>query len=438
MRQLLHLLVVDPDRRSALAGWRGSRWLLPMIACPERARATLLVARWAAERCLHGDVIGQWLGTVAADGSAIDWLLAFRVTVRSPRPPADLCWAPLEELTSAPSLLEYQLRATREATAGGSLAVPGPFGTGSWPDDVRAWTCNIVGASHVQWVTTYRASPFHVVLKLATPVGDFYFKGLTAAVSAEPLITTTLSRLAPARFARTRALESRSDLSTWWLTDACPGLALEPRHGGDGPTRVAAACADVQRWVGTADAVEIPRIDLSGAEAWANGLLDRAGTGGACRSQIARAFQDVIRAGVPHTWTPLDLDPGNVLLDDRGDVRFIDLDDSYIGPAPLAPATFARRASRLDPGGRNGLGRKAIYRAYQQAWQAGMLTEEEWTSFEVVSIVLEASLGWSRVASGVARGEIRAAFGPIRSRVARSLCRDLAPYLARGDDHRKG
>src|SRR5437660_6431353 len=104
MQQCLHLLIVDRDRREALATRCGSRWLLPMLCGPERIRAGLLVSCWIAERGLGGAVIGQWLGRVSSTQQAMDWLVIVdaRRSARAVAPP-HTGWTPLECLKSSPS-----------------------------------------------------------------------------------------------------------------------------------------------------------------------------------------------------------------------------------------------------------------------------------------------------------------------------------------------
>jgi hypothetical protein len=436
MQQLLHLLVVDRDRRTVLAAWHDARWLLPLISCPETVRSGPRVLRWAAERDLRGSVAGQWLGRVTPDGAAIDWLLVVDVRATSPNAPPGLCWASRDALASSPSLLEYQQWAIRRATkVDGSLAVAGPFGSLTWPEDVTAWACDAAGVACVESVIPHRTSPHHVVLALSTLRGYFYFKGLGSECASEPSTTATLSSLAPDRFARTRALESRSNLSTWWLTEACPGQALARRPSADGAARVAAACADVQRRVLTSGAIGIPCIDLSSAEAWAMEVFEDSDVGadsGPCRAATARAFRTASRNDVARSWIPLDLDPENVILDEDGGVRFIDLDDSFVGPAPLALATFARRVARLQVASQIDVGpADELYLAYAEAWPMGVLMGCERIDFEIVSTVLEAHLGWSRVMKCAARGEVAGALDSIRARLARRLVRDLVAFLGR-------
>src|SRR5262245_36295852 len=120
MREFLHLLVVDRERGMAAAAAYDGRWFLPIVCGPSRARAAPLVLEWLARRGMGGDVLGQWLGRVAPDGRAIDWLMAVASDART-NAGSGLRWIPLHALRSSPSLMEYQQWAL--ATATGNMAL---------------------------------------------------------------------------------------------------------------------------------------------------------------------------------------------------------------------------------------------------------------------------------------------------------------------------
>src|SRR5207247_10202457 len=165
----LHLLVFDRSRRAALAARCGARWLLPIVCCSERARIGLLVLRWAAERNLSGDVIGQWHGRVAAAANTVDWLVIFALTKRPTASVPSFGWIPLGSLKNSASLLEYQQWVVAKATdEAGLLSSPGPFGALAWLADVKRWVCEVSALAHVGPATPYRTSPFEVVLGLST------------------------------------------------------------------------------------------------------------------------------------------------------------------------------------------------------------------------------------------------------------------------------
>ena len=129
------------------------------------------------------------------------------------------------------------------------------------------------------------------------------------------------------------------------------------------------------------------------------------------------ACASVRHANVPRTWIPMDLDPANVLMDEDGRVRFIDVDDSFYGPAPLAMATYARRC-----------GDRAAYRAYEDAWP-GRLAAIDWRSFGVVASVIDSRLGWERMMQNIERGEVQAELDLVRTRVRERLTRAICGRL---------
>jgi hypothetical protein len=399
MRQVLHLLIVDRDRRAALAARYRSRWLLPVITCGEMARAAPLVARWCAERGLASDVAGQWLGRVGWD--ATDWLIAIPARPECSSPDSTLEWTSLDTLRSRPSVLDYQTWALATTLERAPLpSVDGPFGTLQWPGRVRSWIAKSVAPPHA-W-TPYRVSAHEVVIGAETAAGRVYFKGLTADRGAEATLTRALAAMAPDSFAPTIALGCREDGSVWWLAAECPGRPARDAH------LVAAALVRIQRMTTTAArSLALPTLDVEVAAEWAGELLADAASGAAVR----RACATVCGADVPHAWIPMDLDPTNALVDDVGAVRFIDVDDSFFGAAPLAMAAFARRC-----------GGGAGYQEYEQGWSP-VLTGIDWTPFEIAAAVVQTWLGWQRLERNIACGDVHASLDRLEERIRARLKR---------------
>lgn len=407
MRNEFHLLIVDCERRAVLAGRFATRWLLPVVGLTERARAEPAISRWTAEQGVRGELAGQWLGRLTPSGDSIDWLAVLDAKEAEVSHPA-LDWLSLDELMSSRSLIGYQKWSVATTLqSGGPPSVPGPFGNLAWLGKVKNWIAGIAGDTRPRSVSPYRITAHEVVLGAETTRGRVYFKGLTGDRAGEPRITRVLSQLEPRTFAATLALEKTADDCVWWLTAECPGKALAERASVDSARKVARALARVQRRaMASADVLgELQDIDLPAAAAWSADLLGDSES----RTALERACDEVRRANVPRSWIPLDLDPVNVLVDDDGRVSFIDLDDSFLGPVPLAMATFARRC-RDD----------SVCRAYEEAWPLS-LTRVNWRAFALMSAVLEAWLGWQRVVKNTARGEVHGVLDLARDRLARRL-----------------
>jgi hypothetical protein len=131
-------------------------------------------------------------------------------------------------------------------------------------------------------------------------------------------------------------------------------------------------------------------LDLDSAARWASELLDDS----RCRDILVGACADVRVAEVLSTWIPMDLDPANILVDDEEHARFIDVDDSFLGPAPLAMATLAMRC-----------GDRSLYRTYERSWPT-VLTRMDWPAFETAAAVIHAWLGWNRLERNIASAEV--------------------------------
>jgi hypothetical protein len=381
MKQTLHVLIVDVDSGRALAATCASKWLLPIVTCDERTRPLPMVARWLRERDIRGDVAGQWLGRVMDD--SIDWLVAI-AAVTGTIPASDgLEWHALDVLASSPALLEYQQWAlARTLTRGRLPSVDGPFGHLCWPHDVRRWIAGAVG-SPVGSLTPYRCAAHEVVVGADAGSTRVYFKGLTHDRASEVRTTRALAAIDPQSFARTLAVGRRRDESVWWLAAACAGRPGNDLHC------VAQGLARLQQQVNPAS-FPLCHIDLDCAARWAHELLGDV----VRRDVVNRACAQVRLADVAATWIPMDLDPANVLVDDADRARFIDVDDSFLGPAPLGMATLVLRC-----------GDRALYRTYERSWLP-TLTGLDWLAFETAAAVIHAWLGWTRLERNVARGAV--------------------------------
>jgi hypothetical protein len=400
MQQAIHLLIVDGHHGTALVAAFGSRWLLPVLTCPERRRVDRAVLEWLANRGVKGDVVGQWAGRMSAD--VIDWLVVIRARPDAVSQPP-LVWSRLECLTPASAVESYQGWAVARSLERGSLpSMPGPFGDFNWIDEVARWIAVAIGStpSHLM---PFRVTPHEGVLGADTARGRLFFKGLSRERSSEARLTQVLAALAPCAFARTLALETREDGSVWWLTGECRGgLAADPAV-------VALALARMQRRVMASGPVlrVLPRIDLDAARRWASEIVDDVG----CAEGFAAAIDRTATAVVPESWIPMDLDPTNVLVDAGGHVSFIDLDDSFRGAAPLAMAVYARRCHD-----------RSLYAVYEQSWSTP-LAGIDWPAFEIASTIVDSWLGWQRAARNTERGEVHGVLEVAAARLRERLRR---------------
>jgi hypothetical protein len=428
VEQCLHLLIVDRSEDLVLVDWHQGRWLLPVFGSRERQRVAPLSVRHTARRGVAADAVGQWLGRVSASLDATDWLVVVRTRTVSNGGAASAGWRSPRSLRAESAVLEYQHWALdRTLACGERPRVPGPFGHPDWTDPVYAWIEKTAGTLARDDIVTYRISAYAVVMKLPPSSGTMYFKGL-APPAGEAALTLALSRLAPRSFARTHALETGQGGELWWLTNECPGTTLARAPSLDGAVSVAEECGRLQRTLSSSLLDGLTPVVPEMAAAWSLALLQTSGAvrliDDAC-ARIYAACRDVVSADEPIAWVPLDLDPSNVLLD-RGQVRFIDLEESHRGPAPLAIATFARRFSRLTSARPvpSDFSRR-IYSAYERGRRRPALAPSLWHAFEIVSMLLEMHAGWRRVLRNIERGELHAPLEFIERRLAHRLMRHV-------------
>jgi len=390
-----------------------------------------MVLRWAGERGMLGHVIGQWLGRMAQTGDAVDWLAVFQASNQDKLPATSILsdhrWTPLASLKASSSWLGYQQWAlARALSTAGLPQVPGPFGTTTWIDEIESWLDEVAGPRRCrlrEGIVPYRITAFEVVLKLRAADGFLYFKGLSSDKAAEAAIMSQLSEIAPQSFPRTIAHALKSDGTSWWLMEPCAGTVLATDLTCERAARVIAEYARVQERVTNYlksghQPLPLPTLELSPIERWAADFLRESGEPAECAGRCDashEACERVCRADVPHSCVPADIDPANVIVD-SDDVRFIDLDDCVLGPAPLAAATFGRRTKRLGPscGGQ-------LYRSYVEAWEPPLEIHNRWRDFDVVSTLFECYLSWRRVVIKSERGEITDLLEPARSRLAQRV-----------------
>lgn len=422
MRQTLHLLILDDECRSAIAAWYGSRWMLPVLEVAERVRAAFVVLQWLAAQGLRGEVVGQWLGRAQTINAAMDWIVVVRTRrLSSVALPAGVGWTPLHRLLSSPALLDYQhwvVKAT--APTDDVLIARGPFATTTWPVEVKRWVRDVLGAPCDDPIVPHRISAYELVLECHTKRGRYFLKGLSSERAVEATITMRMHELAPQSFPRTVACATRADGSLWWLMEACPGQELAENVTAALSADVAAAHARVQQRVGSDETVRslLPALDLSALARWTTEFLGAEGEVSVverCALAIREASECIERTSVAWTWVACDLDPSNAIVHGRA-VRFIDLDDSVVGPAPLAIATLARRIRRIAP---ESVGH--LHHAYERAWQPALVIDERWSKFDRVSRVLECYLGWRRVCLKSERGEIHGFLDHARKLVASKI-----------------
>jgi hypothetical protein len=405
MQQVLHLLIVDPRTSEALTASYGSRWLLPILTCGECVRADPKALLWAAGRGVECEIIGQWLGR--AGPSATDWLMAMSAVSGSLRGCAQLRWTPLEQLNPRTALVEYQGWVLARVTEPDALpSRPGPFGRFGWLDEVRSWIGSVIGTRVNRVVRQFRSTPNEVVLRATAGRANVFFKGMGRSRDLEPRLTAALASLIPDAFPSTIAVAERDDGSTWWLTEGCPGV---PATDPAAVTRALAA-AQQQLTGATEAARHLPVLDLEAALAWGTSFLDK-GDAELMRQQVQRA---AIRSSAP-TWIPLDLHPTNVLIDDAGAVRFIDLDESFLGPPALAAVVLSRRWRD-----------RSVYAAFERSWTP-RLRGVNWPALETTATLVDTWLGWRRLERITRTGEVSGALDiatpTVRDRLRRCVHR---------------
>jgi hypothetical protein len=401
MEQFLNLLIVDRRRRTALIQTVDRRWMLPVVACGERARAPLVATRWLTARAVTGVVAGEWLGRIAPDGRSIDWLIA--ITADPPVESPPFSWASIDGLEASKAVADYQAWAVDRVVTRGGIAVSGPFGALDWIDHARSWI-ESTGLTGLSNPVCFRASANDTVLGIRHGSAEVYFKGSAPNRGSDLHAMAAAARALPDSFPRTLALEESTD-ATRWLIEGCAGVPLARLCLDDDAVRVASDIGRLQRRLSP----ESPpsTLSLSDTLADAGGPLEAAWS-----DAVRRAFDEVI--SLPSGWTPLDLDPSNVFVDGPR-IRYIDL-EPRITAVPMALSVFARR---LGASGK-------LLQALRCAYESTLRERIPWQAVDLVSEVTEIVTGWRRVLRNVECGEVT---GPLDG-VARAARRRLISVKA--------
>jgi hypothetical protein len=373
-------------------------------------------------------VLGQWFGRVASEAKSVDWLAVCALSTVSGTA-AESEWVPVRSLLSSPAWVDYQQwSVVRTLSGGGTPTAGGPFGAMTWLDDVLRWVRAVLGLSvdiPSESVIPLRVTAHEVVLELGTPAGRVFFKGLSAGRASEAYLTMAMSHLVPEAFARTRAVELRNDGTIWWLMDACPGTPLSRDANPALLSRIVEDCAQVQDRVSHASLSVrqfLPSMDLRGTAEWAVQFLADVADDPALpdiSAAIIDACERVRVADVLQSWVPADLDVNNVLIAPNS-TCFIDLDDSWYGPAPLAIARLCRRLPSALRAGTIDLVAH-LRRVYEGSWISGVPAHGDWPAFDMVSTVIECHSAWQRVILAVERGDIHGILDVAKARLARQL-----------------
>lgn len=429
MMQTLHLLVVDAERGRTLVAQHGSRWLLPMLSLPESARAGPTLAAWGASVGINTRICGQWLGRLRPVGDGVDWLTVLTALADAQPLRGDVGWAPFEVIRDKTALHDYQRWAVDSAFANGEQpCVSGSFGRLTWWAAVNQWASIVLmrDLSDAD-VQVHRATNSEVVVEWRLDGRRWFCKGLTPNRSREAWLTMRLGAAEPDVFARTCGHSRREDGSLWWLMEECKGRSLSEACTLERTITVAAACSAVQHRTQAlcTEVLGEAALDLDDLARWAGeatrGRERRSFTQGA----VERGCGQVCRAQHPTAWVAGDLDPANVILEgDR--VRFIDLDEAILGPAPLSLATFARRV------GGDRAWRRRLFEPFAATWDLPPLSDETLAAYDLVSRLVECRSAWEQAARNDELGHTVGVLEFARRQIATRVERCAAACLANG------
>jgi hypothetical protein len=398
-----HCHIVACDRRAdhVLAGESCGRWILPSVTVNVGQSLLATVARALARLGIRGNIVHE---ARMADGWQPDRLHSYcAVVMEASRRNATLRAIPSLDPTQA----VWTVQSTAVNLVRTRLQSPSaPF------DDVN---------EHVramEWMgaqiripdpdpgatTAHRRSRFHAVTSVRTPRGDVYFKAGPGRVNAEAGLTQVLRRLLPEVFAETLAHDPERE---WWLYAGVPGFPLsESFTEQDGLLAVRTLARTQIRVCGErAMAAQLKGRELTGrilfaranetvaqlsrktparSKAVDRGPSDAAVLWSSIKEDVARCCDSLDVLQLPPTWVPSDFWSANILRDHSA-TRLIDVEDSYLGPAPLAVWRFL---TDIDRHFRHDRGvRERMENAFKDEWRRMLDSTTLQAAFGLLPIV---------------------------------------------------
>lgn len=388
-----------------LADRQRAGWLLPIVTAEPRARAARVLSRFIEQRQLRATLVCVTGGIVDAQSAGIDWLaIADRADSDLPCPP--LQEVALRDLLRSTALISVQARLLRSygrlsarsasSASEGWLALTLDWLRSQLPDDDGGSTLEAIPHRaellSATWEFRRRAAP------------ALFLKWRHDGSFAEAALTETLRAFDRSCAPRTVAVDRANGR---WLTEAVPGSPLAQQLSTTTVARVAAAVARLQMAFasgGAPHAASLPTVAGSLADLPLEGdriLQCLPGWPDApeirdARREIRGAAAALRDLRLPDTWIHTDLVPENVFVDGER-VSFIDFDDFWIGPAPVAMeflfAGLRRLAATADE--RAAL-QSAALQAFIEAWRES-----------VAPPVLRAAYRWTRLIAEVSRVSTR-------------------------------
>ena len=261
----------------------------------------------------------------------------------------------------------------------------GPFARPGWLDDLVEWAEQQLRPSRIRLTggfVQHNASPTFSLIRFETNRSALWFKAVGDPNGREFPITLKVAELFP-RYVPS-IVATRSDLNGWLSTEA-DGHTLGPGSGLQDWSRAAESLAVLQTQsiknanqflaLGAHDlrlgslALEIGPMFSAIGELMAHQEKKSPAPLGSpelqwLSGQIKLAIEQLDRFAIPDTLGHLDLNPGNIVVNDSR-ATFLDWAEAYVGPPTLSFSYLLEHFGRLEP--RNSLNEKCLASVYGNA-----------------------------------------------------------------------
>lgn len=343
MLQRYHLILRSRNEPYLLADIRPVGWMLPVVTADARSRATSAIARFLDQFHLRGTLVCVTAGTVDTEAAGIDWLSVVDVIDVVNECPIRLVEEVQERILEQRPLVPVQSSLIRTYQRM-SDTLPTRFSRDRLADAIR-WVAHCVpdldATGSVQAIP-HRVDLFRSTWEFRSPSAAVFLKWCGNGAFLEPALAEALVAAGGAHVPRTLAYERATGR---WLTEGIAGKPLTSDLSARTVSAAVAALARVQMNLLSAEhrlrSIGVHGESIADLAAEGDGLLDQLPGSAerpdvrAARSRIHEACRTLDRLQLRNTWIHTDLVPENIFLGSGG-VYFIDFEDPWIGPAPIA------------------------------------------------------------------------------------------------------
>jgi hypothetical protein len=411
---MYHVAALDRAFTSVVVSTPPGGWILPFTTVHRTERVPPAIDRLLKRLDLTGQLIHE--DAVVYDAARALNHAYCAVAVDTPTLPEGLMWRSISSLTSSGALLPIQHEMLTLCLA--RLRCPTePFDACDHLHAITSWVTTQLNARGLEIVgapVRYRATRSDSVIEFETTAGRAYFKGGAWRWQDEVRLAQALAQCAPEHVPYTIAADPER---CWWLTLNTDGQSLDLRTADDDLlVQVVELIASLQQKVLDEPHVlqvlsDRPLTARRLREAWdtlcamamatttarSATTSSRADADQDADADITQAQIDLVHscvadtcdvleaASLPPTWIHSDLWSPNIVVRPGRQIYFVDLEDYYLGPPPLALYRLLRDIRQTSPNAERLI--PLLTRTYVDAWRSSSLSASIASAFDHMDVL---------------------------------------------------